>query len=84
MEITANTPVWDTPSGMGGTFTVALLEGEPAAPTVIARVCYGRLDDAGRYHPWREWDGYTFRVARSELSNPCRFADPHAPSRPPG
>ena len=26
MTITAETPVWDTPSGMGGTFTVALLE----------------------------------------------------------
>lgn len=62
MEITAKTPVRDTPSGMGGTFTVVLLEDDPAAPTVLARVCYGRLDGAGRYHPWREWDGYTFRV----------------------
>lgn len=84
MEITAKTPVWDTPSGMGGTFTVVLLEDDPAAPTGLARVCYGRIDGAGRYHPWREWDGYTFRVARSELSNPRRFADPRAPSRPPG
>ena len=80
MTITAETPVWDTPSGMGGTFTVALLEDDPACPTVLARVCYGRLDEAGRYHPWREWDGYTFRVARTELSHPRRFADPTPPT----
>ena len=84
MTITAETPVWDTPSGMGGTFTVALLEDDPACPTVLARVCYGRLDEAGRYHPWREWDGYTFRVARTELAQPRRFADPTPRYRPPG
>ena len=78
MTITAETPVWDTPSGMGGTFTVALLEDDPASPTVLARVCYGR------YHPWREWYGYTFRVARTELAHPRRFADPTPRYRPPG
>lgn len=75
-QITADTPVWDTPSGMGGTFTVTLLEDEPASADVLARVCYGRLDEDGRYHPWRDWDGYTFRVRRDELSNPRRFGDP--------
>ena len=58
MTITAETPVWDTPSGMGGTFN--------------------------RYHPWREWDRYTFRVVRTELANPRRFADPTPRYRPPG
>jgi hypothetical protein len=77
-------PPAHTPSGMGGTFTVALLEDDPACPTVLARVCYGRLDEAGRYHPWREWDGYTFRVARTELAHPRRFADPTPRYRPPG
>ena len=76
ITITPDTPVWDTPSGMGGTFTVALIENDPAEDTVLARVCYGRLDEAGRYHPWREWDGYTFRVARSALANPRRLGDP--------
>ena len=84
MEITANTRVWDTPSGLGGTFTVALLEDDPASETVVARVCYGRLDAGGKYHPWREWDGYSFRVTRSGLSNPRRLADPTPRYRPPG
>lgn len=51
MTITAETPVWGTPRGMGGTFTVVLLEDDPACPTVLTRVCYGRLDEAGRHYP---------------------------------
>ena len=39
--ITPDTPVWDTPSGMGGTFTVALIETDPVKDSVLARVCYG-------------------------------------------
>lgn len=74
--ITPDTPVWDTPSGMGGTFTVALIETDPVKDSVLARVCYGRLDAAGRYHPWLAWDGYPFRVQRSALANPRRLGDP--------
>ena len=51
ITITPDTPVWDTPSGMGGTFTVTLIENDPAKDSVLARVCYGRLDEAGRYQP---------------------------------
>lgn len=74
--ITPDTPVWDTPSGMGGTFTVALIETDPVKDSVLARVCYGRLDAAGRYHPWRAWDGYPLRVQCSALANPRRLGDP--------
>lgn len=76
VSITAQTQVWDTPSGMGGTFTVTLLDDEPGRDVLTARVCYGRLREDGSYERWLDWDGYTFPVKRSELSNPRLLGDP--------
>ncbi|MEJ7014771.1 hypothetical protein [Sinorhizobium meliloti] len=59
--------VYDTPSGMGGSFTVSIkreLEGE----SVEVRVWYGRATAIG-WEPWPDWDGYTFNVARDQLKN---------------
>ncbi len=75
-DITVDTPVWDIPSGMGGAFTVTLLNDDPASAEVTARVCYGRLREDGSYERWLDWDGYTFTAPRSELANPRRFGDP--------
>jgi hypothetical protein len=77
-KIDAETQVWDTPSGMGGTFTVTIVEDLPADPNVTVRVCYGRLDEQGRYHRWLDWDGYTFTTERSSLSNPRHLGNRRA------
>ena len=77
-KIDAETQVWDTPSGMGGTFTVTIVEDLPADPNVTVRVCYGRLDERGRYHRWLDWDGYTFTTERSSLSNPRHLGNRRA------
>lgn len=68
--ITAATPVWDVPSGMGGTFTVTTLGDDHASEIVTVRVCYGRLREDGSFERWLDWDGYTFDVRRDALRNP--------------
>lgn len=70
MNITKTTPVWDTPSGLGGTFTVTILDDDGQSETVRVRVCYGRFDEQGQYEPWKDWDGYTYQTSRSNLTNP--------------
>ncbi len=73
--ITAATPVWDIPSGIGGTFTVTTLGDDLASEFVTVRVCYGRLRDDGSYERWLDWDGYTFDARRDALSNQRTFGE---------
>jgi hypothetical protein len=73
--ITAQTLVWDTPSGMGGTFTVMILDDKPDEKAVTVRVCYGRITETGHWHRWLDWDGYIFTTTRDQLSKPRRLGD---------
>jgi len=47
---------YSTPSGLGGSFTVSIVE-EVDAATVKVRVHY----------PTKNWDGYTFTTTRDKL-----------------
>ena len=76
MKITADTIVYDTPSNLGGSFTVAIVVRDDAKRTARVRVCYGRIREDGSYEPWPDWDGYTFDTNISELSNERRFRAP--------
>lgn len=58
--------VYDTPSGLGGSFTVSVVEG--AGDRVTVRVWYGRATIRG-WEAWKDWDGYTFTTTRDRLSN---------------
>jgi hypothetical protein len=73
--ISGETPVWDTPSGMGGTFTVMILDDKPDETAVTVRVCYGRITETGQWHRWLDWDGYIFTTTRDQLSKPRRLGD---------
>lgn len=59
--------VFDTPSGLGGSHTVSIVE-ELTADRVQVRVWYGRSSPRG-WEPWKEWDGYTFATERAALTN---------------
>lgn len=59
--------VYDTPSGMGGSFTVSIVR-ELRGEAVEVRVWYGRAT-AGGWEPWPDWDGYTFETIRDRLTN---------------
>ena len=59
--------VFDTPSGVGGSFTVSIID--EADERVTVRVWYGRATVHG-WEAWKEWDGYTFATRRDALSNP--------------
>ncbi|ASY74388.1 hypothetical protein [Sinorhizobium fredii] len=59
--------VFDTPSGMGGSFTASIVEGL-SADKVRVRVWYGRATAQG-WEAWKEWDGYTFETERAALTN---------------
>lgn len=50
--------VYDTPSGLSGSFTVSI-DREIDPETVAVRVWYGRATPQG-WQPWRDWDGYLF------------------------
>lgn len=76
MQITKQTPVWDTPSGMGGTFTVTTIDDDGHGENVTVRVCYGRFDEHGAWEPWKDWDGYTYQAKRTALSKPRKLGDP--------
>lgn len=58
--------VFDTPSGMGGSFTVSIVENR--AETAVVRVWYGKATAKG-WKSWGEWDGNQLEVARSKLTN---------------
>ncbi|QOF75192.1 hypothetical protein IG197_31905 (plasmid) [Aminobacter sp. SR38] len=59
--------VFDTPSNLGGSFTVSITS-ETDAETVEVRVWYGRATPSG-WEPWKDWDGYTFQTRRDLLTN---------------
>ena len=70
MRIHPNLIVYDTPSGMGGLHTVALID--DTAEITTAFVVYGSLRD-GQWTPWHDWHGYRFPVARHQLTNRRRL-----------
>lgn len=59
--------VYDTPSGMGGTFTVEIVA-HLDHERVKVRVWYGRATSQG-WECWNEWDGYRFETKQAELRN---------------
>lgn len=58
--------VYDTPSGLGGSFTVEIVE--DLGERVTVRVWYGR-PTANGWERWPEWDGYRFQTTRDKLAN---------------
>lgn len=58
--------VYDTPSGLGGIFTVSIVE--DLGDTALVRVWYGRAE-VGRWDSYKEWDGRTFTRDKAKLSN---------------
>ncbi len=63
--------VYDTPSNVGGTFTVSIVK-DLGQDLVTVRVWYGRPTEKG-WKAWREWDGYRFNVNRARLTNPRKM-----------
>ncbi|WP_322996517.1 hypothetical protein [Castellaniella sp.] len=63
--------VFDTPSGMGGSFTVSIeaVEGD----RVKVRIWYGRATYQG-WESWPDWDGVIFETTRDQLRNPRQKA----------
>lgn len=59
--------VFDTPSNLGGSFTVSIVH-EISAERVEVRVWYGR-PTANGWEPWKDWDGYKFETTRAALRN---------------
>jgi len=69
-EVTAQSIVYDTPSGLGGTFTVQIVEEDGERCKV--QTIYGGLDPiSGHFRPWD--DCLEFWTTRAELSNERRF-----------
>ena len=64
--------VYDTPSGLGGSFTVSI-DREFDAETVAVRVWYRRATPQG-WEPWRDWDGYVFTTRRDALTRERRMS----------
>lgn len=59
--------VFDTPSNLGGSFTVSLVR-EIDAERIEVRVWYGRPTPNG-WEAWSDWDGYRFETIRDKLTN---------------
>lgn len=58
--------VFDTPSNLGGSFTVSIVEELPGN-RVRVRVWYGRATALG-WEAWKDWDGYEFETDHAALS----------------
>lgn len=69
--------VYDTDSGMGGSFTVSITE--TIGDRVRCRVWYGRPTVDG-WHAWKDWDGHTFWTERAKLRNQRQMPRRVAPS----
>lgn len=63
--------VYDTPSNLGGSFTVSIVE-TLAGTAVKVRVWYGPATEQG-WEAWKDWDGYTFQTDRAALTNERRM-----------
>ncbi len=59
--------VFDTPSGLGGSHTVEVVE-DLGNNKVKVRVWYGRATATG-WEAWKDWDGYRFETDRARLTN---------------
>lgn len=59
--------VYDTPSGMGGSFNVTICAED--GDRVQVRIWYGRATETG-WQSWPEFDGHTFWTDRAKLRNP--------------
>ncbi|WP_137136979.1 hypothetical protein [Rhizobium sp. FKY42] len=59
--------VFDTPSGLGRSHTVEVVE-DHGHGKVRVRVWYGRATATG-WEAWKDWDGYTFDTSRDQLRN---------------
>ncbi len=59
--------VFDTPSGLGGSHTVEVVE-DLGNSKVSVRVWYGRATATG-WEAWKDWDGYRFETDRASLTN---------------
>ncbi|MBB3948461.1 hypothetical protein GGQ73_004448 [Rhizobium skierniewicense] len=59
--------VYDVYSGLGGTFTVEIVE-QLNADWVKVRVWYGRATSSA-WECWPEWDGFRMEVSRRDLRN---------------
>ena len=66
--------VYDTPSNLGGTFTVSIVEEfEEIDETMVrVRVWYGRPTIDG-WESWREWNGSMFTTTRDSLTKTRRM-----------
>lgn len=65
-KITADTMVYDTPSGMGGTFTVQVIESD--GDRRLVQTLYGTIDrTTGRYVQWD--DVLEFWTTADQLTN---------------
>lgn len=64
--------VFDTPSNLGGSFTVSIVR-VIDAERVEVRVWYGRPTPTG-WEPWKDWDGYRFETTRTALRNGRKMA----------
>ncbi len=61
--------VFSIKSGMGGAFTVSIVEESPEC--VLVRVWYGRATVDG-WDSWGEWDGMKIKTTRNQLYNPAK------------
>lgn len=68
---TARSIVFDTPSGMGGIFTVQIVASD--GDRVLVQTIYGRLNSHGAFERWD--DCLEFWIARDQLSNERRYGD---------
>jgi hypothetical protein len=67
-QVATSVEVFDTPSGLGGSHTVSIVE-RLAEGLVKVRVWYGRAGACG-WERWPDWDGYQFTTKESALRNP--------------
>ncbi|GBO89126.1 hypothetical protein [Marinobacter salsuginis] len=66
MDQQTSITVFNTPSGMGGSYTVSILEDR--GETALVRVWYGTATAKG-WKSWRDWDGHQMEVSRTQLTN---------------
>lgn len=68
--VTAQSEVWDTPSGLGGTWTVQIVDRD--GPRVLVQTIYGTLHEmTGQFVPWD--DCLEFWTTEDQLSNRRTF-----------
>ncbi len=61
--------VFSIKSGMGGAFTVSIVDESP--DSVLVRVWYGGATVNG-WNSWGDWDGMKIKTTRDHLYNPAK------------